>query len=197
MKRCFWLTLWMLCSVVFAQQSATISGTLASATKLSDNVRVGVHAINAEGVWGREVGTTRPQNGRFEVDLGGSVTSLRPFRAAEVLLPGLQNDYTLSAEVNFTRAQIDVYLDKNNNGSFDRNSDEPFLGIAGTTKPTGFFVPIYVDGDTTLKAKGKTLAFKAGWNIFTATFPKDQDPQFKVSNKLKKAHLDIFPANPQ
>ena len=122
-----------------AQQRATVSGTVSAPDGLPENARIGVHIVDTRGVWGREIGTTTPKNGKFEVELTGSTDALTPFRSSDVVLPGLQNNYSLGGEVNFTRAQIDVYLDENGNGTFDRETDTPYLGLAGISKPSGFF----------------------------------------------------------
>ena len=179
-----------------AQQRATVSGTVATPDGLPSDARIGVHIVDTRGVWGREIGTTAPKDGTFTVELAGSTDALTPFRSSDVVLPGLQNDYSLSRSVNFTRAQLDVYLDKNGNGTFDRETDTPYLGLAGISKPSGFFVPLYVDGDTTLEAGGQSYPFKAGWNIFTVRFPEGGKPEYRVSNTLDAARLDVFPGTP-
>jgi hypothetical protein len=195
MRRTFlvWLSLW---GGAFAQQSATVSGTIAAPEALPENARIGVHIVDANGVWGREIGTSAPEDGSFSVELSGAAAPLAPLRSDEVVLPGLQHDYSLSPEVNFTRAQINVYLDENGNGTFDRTTDVPYLGLAGTASPTGFFVPLYVDQDATLEAAGETFALSAGWNIFTVRFPEGEAPQYGVSNTLDSARLDVFPGQP-
>ncbi len=185
-----------LSGAALAQQSATVAGVIAAPEALPEGARVGVHAVNQDGVWGREVGTATPQGDTFSVQLSGATDTLAPFRSEDVVLPGLQNNYSLSPAVNFTRAQINVYVDQNGNGTFDRSSDTPYLGLAGTEAPTGFFVPIYVDADTTLEAAGTDLAFKQGWNIFSVSFPEGGDPVYAVSTSLDNARLDVFPGAP-
>ena len=188
-----------LCSfggAAWAQQSATVSGTIAAPEALPESARVGVHVVDRDGVWGREVGTATPQGDGFSVELSGAADTLTPFRSDDVVLPGLQNNYSLSSEVGFTRAQVNVYLDENGNGTFDRTTDTPFLGLAGTEGPTGFFVPIYVDADTTLEAAGEALTFRQGWNIFSVSFPEGSDPVYAVSSGLDNARLDVFPSEP-
>ena len=180
----------------FAQQQATVSGTVATPEALPETARVGVHLVDPQGVWGREIGTAVPQDGTFEVELAGTADALTPFRSGEVVLPGLQNDYSLSNAVNFTRAQVDVYLDENGNGTFDREGDVPYLGLAGTSEPVGFFVPLYVDADTTLTAAGASYPLLEGWNIFTVRFPDGEEPQYAVVNTLDSARLDVFPGQP-
>ena len=179
-----------------AQQRATVSGTVSAPDGLPENARIGVHIVDTRGVWGREIGTTTPKNGKFQVELTGSTDALTPFRSSDVVLPGLQNNYSLGSSVNFTRAQLDVYLDENGNGTFDRETDTPYLGLAGISKPSGFFVPFYVDADTTLAAGGQTYNLKTGWNIFTVRFPEGGQPEYNISNTLDAAQLDVFPGEP-
>ncbi len=195
MKRPFFVILALL-GWASAQQSATVAGTVEALSGLPENARVGVHIVDENGVWGREIGTATPADGRFSVTLSGEAAPLGPLRSDDVVLPGLQNDYVLEPEVNFTRAQINVYLDENGNGTFDRNTDTPYLGHAGTAAPTGFFVPFYVDRDATLEAAGETLELRAGWNIFTVRFPEGEEARYNVSNSLDAARLDVFPGGP-
>lgn len=190
------LSLFSLLGGALAQQSATVAGTVEAPEGLPENARIGVHIVDANGVWGREIGTATPRDGRFSVELAGEAEPLTPLRSDEVVLPGLQNEYSLNPEVNFTRAQINVYLDENGNGTFDRNTDTPYLGLAGVGAPTGFFVPFYVDQDATLEAAGETLALRAGWNIFTVRFPEGEEASYNVSNSLDEARLDVFPGGP-
>jgi hypothetical protein len=96
----------------WAQQSATVAGTIEAPDALPENARIGVHIVDENGVWGREIGTTTPSDGRFSVELAGTAEPLGPFRSGDVVLPGLQNDYSLEPDVNFTRAQVNVYLDE-------------------------------------------------------------------------------------
>ncbi len=187
------LSVW---GVAYAQQRATISGSVATPDGLPETARIGVHIVDTRGVWGREIGTTTPKGETFKVELAGSTDALTPFRSSDVVLPGLQNDYSLNPAVNFTRAQIDVYLDENGNGTFDRETDTPYLGLAGTSEPSGFFVPLYVDADTTLEAGGQSYAFKTGWNIFVVRFPEGGEPEYSVSSTLDAARLDVFPGEP-
>lgn len=196
MKRTLFLIFVGLWGGALAQQSATVGGTVAAPEALPANARIGVHIVDANGVWGREIGTATPEGGSFSVELSGAAAPLAPLRSDEVVLPGLQHDYSLSPEVNFTRAQINVYLDENGNGTFDRTTDVPYLGLAGTASPTGFFVPLYVDQDATLEAAGETLELRAGWNIFTVRFPDGEAPRYSVSDTLDSARLDVFPGQP-
>ncbi len=196
MKQLVFLVCLGLFGGVWAQQSATVAGTVEAPEALPENARIGVHIVDQNGVWGREIGTATPNDGRFSVELVGTAEPLSPFSSSDVVLPGLQNDYSLEPDVNFTRAQVNVYLDENGNGTFDRNTDTPYLGLAGTSAPTGFFVPFYVDQDATMAADGETLELKAGWNIFTVRFPDGAEPDYNVSSSLDAARLDVFPGSP-
>ena len=53
----------------FAQQQATVSGTVTAPEALPETARVGVHIVDPQGVWGREIGGARPQNGTFSGQL--------------------------------------------------------------------------------------------------------------------------------
>lgn len=196
MKRLVMLVFLVLFGGASAQQSATVSGSVAAPEALPENARVGVHLVDSNGVWGREIGTATPSGGSFSVELSGAAEPLSPFRSADVILPGLQNNYSLGSEVGFTRAQLNVYLDENGNGTFDRETDVPYLGLAGTESPTGFFVPLYVDADTSLEAQGETLELRAGWNIFSVRFPEEGEAVYAVSSTLDAARLDVFPSAP-
>jgi len=181
-----------------AQQSATVGGTIVSPEALPENVRVGVHLVNRDGVWGREISTVVPEGETFSVTLAGEADTLSPFRSGEVVLPGLQNEYRVVPEdVRYARAQVNVYVDENGNGTFDRNTDVPYLGLAGVAQPTGFFVPIYVDRDATLEGQGASLELTAGWNIFTVRFPEGGDAEYAVVSSLEDALLDVFAARAQ
>jgi hypothetical protein len=196
MKRLIMLMFLCLFGGALAQRSATVAGTIAAPEALPETARVGVHVVDRDGVWGREVGTATPQEDAFRVELSGSSDALTPFRSDDVVLPGLQNNYSLSREVGFTRAQVNIYLDENGNGTFDRNTDVPYLGLAGTEAPTGFFVLLYVDGDTTLEAAGEVLELQEGWNVFSVSFPEEGAPVYAISNALDNARLDVFPGAP-
>ncbi len=190
---CLCVTLFAGGGVAAAQQSATVVGVIEAAEPLPEGVRVGVHLVDQDGVWGREIAAATPEEGAFQVTLSGSAEGLRPFRSSEVMLPGLQSDFRVLPEgISYVRAQINVYIDHNDNGTFDRNTDTPYLGLAGVTDPTGFFVPLYVDSGASLETAAGVLELEAGWNIFTVRFPEGTDPEFAVSDSLENARLDVF-----
>ena len=184
---------------VFAQQSATVSGTVQTDGELPENTRVGVHVINLEGVWGDEVATTSPNAGDFSVEIGQEVAAdaLTPFNGGVVPLPGLQSDYSVSPDnVNFTRAQTNVYLDENGSGTFERNTDIPYLGVVNLAEPSGFFVVLYVDRDATLSAQGQDLSLTQGWNVFTVRFSQQGEASYEVEPVVNDAVLDVFSPEP-
>ena len=184
---------------VFAQQSATVSGTVQTDGELPENARVGVHVINLEGVWGDEVATTSPNAGNFSLEIGQEVAAdaLTPFSGGVVPLPGLQSDYSVSPDnVNFTRAQTNVYLDENGSGTFERNTDIPYLGVVNLAEPSGFFVVLYVDRDATLSAQGQDLSLTQGWNVFTVRFSQQGEASYEVEPVVNDAVLDVFSPEP-
>ena len=186
--------------VAFAQQSAAVSGSVQTDGELPENARVGVHVIDLEGVWGDEVATTSPNAGDFSVEIGEEVSAdaLTPFSGGVVPLPGLQSEYTVApGDVNFTRAQTNVYLDENDNGTFDRNTDIPYLGVVNLAEPSGFFVVLYVDQDATLSAQGQDLSLTQGWNIFTVRFSQQGEASYEVAPAVDDAVLDVFSPEPQ
>lgn len=195
-KLCGWLLLAGVLGTAAAQQSASIAGVIETAEPFPEGLRVGVHLVDQDGVWGREIGGALPaEDGGFRVALTGSVEGLTPFRSSEVVLPGLQSDFrVMPDDVLYVRAQVNVYLDENGNGTFDRNTDTPYLGLAGISDPdpVGFFVPFYVDRDATLETAAGALELFEGWNVFTVRFAPGAEPEFAVSDTLERARLDVF-----
>lgn len=187
--------------VAVAQQGATVAGVLETLEPFPEGVRVGVgaHVVDQNGVWGREVGAATPtpsaEGATFSVRLTGEVAELAPFRSNEVSLPGLQDAYSVTPDdASYARAHLSVYLDENANGTFDRSTDTPYSGIAMVTAPTGFFNLIYVDKDVVVApSSGDDLEFRAGWNIFTARFPEDAEPEYTVSTSLEDVLLSVSP----
>jgi hypothetical protein len=184
-----------------AQRSVTVAGVIETLEPLPEGapVRVGVHLINPGGVWGREVGGGTPtiteREITFSVNVTGEVAELLPFRSGEVNLPGLQDAYRVVPEdALYARAIVSVYLDHNGNGTFDRGIDTPYGGVAMVTSPTGFFNLLYVDRDVVVApSEGGELAFQAGWNLFTARFPEDAEPEYAVSAALDDVLLSVAP----
>lgn len=186
-------------SVAFAQQEVTVGGLVQSEGELPEAARVGVHVINLEGVWGDEIATATPDAGSFSVSVGEEVAenALAPFEGGIVPLPGLQSEYSVSpGDVNFTRAQTNVYIDENGNGTFDRDADTPYLGVVNLEEPSGFFIILYVDKDATLSAQGQSLALTQGWNLFTVRFSPTGEASYEVAPIVEDAVLDVFSPEP-
>lgn len=139
--------------------------------------------------------TVTDQGLTFRVVVAGEVTELLPFRSGEVSLPGLQDAYSVAPEgARVARAVVSVYLDENASGTFDRGTDTPYGGVAMVTSPTGFFNLLYVDRDVVVApSKGGELEFRAGWNLFTARFPEDGEPEYAVSASLDDVLLSVAP----
>ncbi len=194
MKR-FLLALLLLGSFAFAQQEASLGGIIELVEgEAPEGTRVAIHIIDRDSVWQREIASALPTAGSFTVNTQPvTPEELLPFRSGAVLLPGLQNEYTVSPEdVNFAQARINMYVDANQNGVFDRTSDATYIGIASLEEPTGFFSILYVDKDVTLTGKGATLSLTAGWNIITFLFPKDADPVYQVQPTVSNILMNVF-----
>ncbi len=186
-------------SVALAQQEVTVGGLVQTEGELPEAAKVGVHVINLEGVWGEEIATATPDGGTFSVTVGEEVGSdaLTPFEGGVVPLPGLQSEYSVSpGDVNFTRAQTNVYLDENGNDAFDRNADTPYLGVVNLEEPSGFFVVLYVDKDATLSAQNQSLDLSQGWNLFTVRFSAEGEASYEVVPVVEDAVLDVFSPEP-
>ena len=186
-------------SVAFAQQGVTVGGLVQTEGELPEAAKVGVHVINLEGVWGDEVATVTPDGGTFSVSIGEEVASdaLAPFEGGVVPLPGLQSEYSVSpGDVNFTRAQTNVYIDENGNDVFERDADTPYLGVVNLEEPSGFFVALYVDKDATLSAQGQSLELSQGWNLFTVRFSAEGEASYEVVPAVEDVVLDVFSPEP-
>ncbi len=177
------------------QQEASLGGIIELIEgEAPEGTRVAIHIIDRDSVWQREIASSLPTAGTFTINTQPvTPEELLPFRSGAVLLPGLQNEYTVSPEgVNFAQARVNMYVDANQNGVFDRTSDATFIGIASLDKPTGFFAIIYVDKDATLTGKGATLELKAGWNVLTFLFPEDSDPVYEVQPTVNNILMNVF-----
>ena len=162
-----------------AQQRATVSGAVTAPGGLPDDARIGVHVVDTRGVWGREIGGARPKNGKFEVELTGSNRRPDPVPVvATWCCPDCKTTIVWAKTSTLPALRLTCTSTKTGNGTFDRETDTPYLGLAGISKPSGFFVPLYVDADTTLEAGGQTFALKTGWNIFTVRFPEGGEPEY-------------------
>jgi hypothetical protein len=177
------------------QQEASLGGIIELVEGAApEGTRVAIHIIDRDSVWQREIASSLPTAGTFTINTQPvTPEELSPFRSGAVLLPGLQNEYTVSPEgVNFAQARVNMYVDANQNGVFDRTSDATYIGIASLEKPTGFFAILYVDKDATLTGKGATLELKAGWNVLTFLFPEGSDPIYEVQPAVSNILMSVF-----
>lgn len=194
MKRLLILGCFLL-GAVLAQQQATLSGIIKTDDEMHEATRVAIHIVDRDNVWRSEIATVSPVAGTFSITLSEMpTTELSPLRSGAILLPGLQNEYTVTpAEgVNYAQARINMYVDMNGTGTFDRVTDAFYIGLASLENPTGFFSLIYVDQPVTISGRGVDLNFAAGWNIFTVRFPNDGDPVYSVQASVEDAVMDVF-----
>ncbi len=199
MRRLVFTLVLVLASAAFAQQSAELSGIVKSEQALPDGTRVAIHVVDNNNVWGLEVASVAPVGGTFKLTAKPiPQDQLRPFRSGGVLLPGLQNEYTVrpaaagsTDQVLFAVGRINMYVDKNGNGVFDRVTDPWFIGVPSLENPVGFFTLLYVDRDAVLTGGGTELQLTKGWNVFTVRFPADK-PVYAVQNNVNDIVLDVF-----
>lgn len=183
-----------LLQAAFAQGSATLSGIIKSEEPLPEGTRVAIHVVDRDGVWGQEVASVVPTAGTFSITAEpGAIEGLAPFRSGAVLLPGLQNEYRVRPEgVQYAQGRVNMYIDNNDSGVFERGADNVFIGIQSLEDPIGFYTFLYVDQDATLTATSSTLELKAGWNIFTVRFPGNERPEYAMVQNVNDAVLDVF-----
>lgn len=184
-----------LLSFATAQTSVSLGGIIQSEDPLPENTRVAVFQVDADGVWGRELVTVDHIAGTFNLTLDvQDVEGLIPFRSGAILLPGLQNEYRIEPEgVNFVLGRMNMYVDTNDNGMFDRQSDAVFLGLLSLEDPIGFYNILYVDSQATLTGAGAELTLNPGWNIFTVRFPGDNGPaSYDIVTNVQDVVLDVF-----
>jgi len=194
MRRLMFFVVLLVASAAFAQQSADLSGIVKSEQPLPEGTRVAIHVVDNDNVWGLEVGSVVPAGGTFRITADPlPANQLRPFRSGAVLLPGLQNEYRVSPadSVNFALGRINMYVDKNGNGVFDKVTDPWFIGVPSLENPVGFFALLYVDRDATLSGGGADLQLAQGWNVFTVRFPTDK-PVYAVQPAVDDVVLDVF-----
>jgi len=197
MRRLVFSLVLVLASTAFAQQTAELSGLVKSEQPLPDGTRVAIHVVDNNNVWGLEVASVTPVGGTFKIAAKPiPEDQLRPFRGGAVLLPGLQNEYTVKAAsgsdpVQFAAGRINMYVDKNGNGVFDKVTDPWFIGVPSLEKPVGFFSLLYVDRDAVLSGGGSELQLTKGWNVFTVRFPGDK-PVYAVQASVGDIVLDVF-----
>jgi hypothetical protein len=201
--RRFWLLVsllgFMVTSVAVAQQQATLSGI----ARIKDangqeatpaNTKVAIHIVDRDNAWQREIASVTPTAGTFSIQTAAvNADELSPFRNGSVLLPGLQNEYTVAPEgVNFAKGQLNMYVDTDGNNVFDRASDSVFIGVASVDNPIGFFTLVYVDQAATITGKGVTLEFAPGWNVYTVRYPDNGDPVYAVQSTVDDVLMDVF-----
>lgn len=198
MRRLVFSLVLVLASAAFAQQTAELSGIVKSQQPLPPGTRVAIHVVNNNDVWGLEVASVAPVGGTFKIATKPiPKDQLRPFSNGAVLLPGLQGQYTVkpddgaSGQVEFAVGRINMYVDKNGNGVFDRVTDPWFIGVPSLEKPVGFFSLLYVDRNAVLTGGGAELHLKQGWNVFTVRFPGDK-PVYAVQADVNDIVLDVF-----
>ncbi len=182
-----------LLSVATAQQSATLSGIIMSEEELPAGTRVAVHVVDNDNVWGQEVVSVVPVAGTFSITIRGEPSVLSPLRSGAVLLPGLQNEYLIAPEsgINYAQGRLTMYVDGNDNLTFDRVADNVFIGITTLEEPIGFLSLLYVDYDATMSSTGVDLELRAGWNIFAVRFPGER-PEYATQAFVDDAVLDVF-----
>jgi len=177
-----------------AQQEASLSGIIKTADEMPAGTRVALHVVDRDSVWQREVASVEPVGGTFSITTSPvPEDELTEFRSGAVLLPGLQNEYTVTPEnVRYAAGRVNMYVDKNDNAVFDRVTDAFYIGVPSLESPTGFFSLVYVDQDATVTGKGIDLNLKQGWNIFMARFPEGSDPVYEVAPAVDDVKLDVF-----
>ncbi len=175
------------------EQSVTLTGSIVSEDELAPDSRVAVHIAEANNAWGLEVVSASPAAGTFSMIVDPiPADQLRPFRSGAVLLPGLQNEYRVTPDdVNYARGLVNMYVDDNGNGVFDRLNDRYYLGVAKLGSALGFFSLLYVDKAATLTGAGTTLELEPGWNVFTLRIPEGS-AQYAMDTEVDDVVLDVF-----
>lgn len=176
------LLLALFVQVGLAQRGIELSGIIESQDELAERTRVAIHIVDRDGVWGDEIATATPVAGTFSISAGPvEGQELRSFRSGAVLLPGLQNEYRVSPEgVNYLQGRVNMYVDNNDSGTFERVTDAFYIGVTSLDEPVGFFSLLYVDRDATLSGAGVTLELEKGWNVFTVRFPGEGATRYAV-----------------
>ena len=169
-----------------AQRGVELSGIIESQDPLAERTRVAIHIVDRNGVWGEEIATVTPVAGTFNISADPlEDQELRAFRSGGVLLPGLQNEYRVSPDdVNYVQGRVNMYVDSNDSGMFERVTDAFYIGVSSLDEPVGFFSLIYVDQETTLTGTGVTLELQSGWNVFTVRFPGDGAPHYEIRQEV-------------
>ena len=187
------LTLALGCAAL-AQQEVTLSGLIKTEGDMPEGTRVAVHVVDQDNVWLREVASITPVGGTFSIETAPlEPGELKPFQSGSVLLPGIQNEYTVTPEdVNYVQGRVNMYVDANANSVFDRVVDAFYIGVPSLEDPLGFFSLIYVDKDAMVSGKGLDLELSEGWNVFTVRFPEGEDPAYAIEPLVDDAVLDVF-----
>lgn len=178
-----------------AQSNVSLGGIIQTEDPLPENTRVAVFQVDRDGVWGRELVTVNPIAGTFDLTLDvHDLDGVLPFRSGAILLPGLQNEYRISPEdAGYVLGRMNMYVDHNSNGEFNRETDSVFLGLLSLEEPIGFYNIIYVDREARLTASGVELTLGEGWNIFTVRFPGEGSaPEYEIVSNVDDAVLDVF-----
>jgi hypothetical protein len=196
------LVVFLLLGASFAQQQATLSGlakvkNAEGVEETPANTKVALHIVDRDNAWIREIASSTPTAGTFSIQTAAvNGDELTPFRNGAVLLPGLQNEYTVTPEgANFAKGQLNMYVDSAGNNVYDRDgSDTAFIGVASLENPIGFFSLVYVDQNVTISGKGATLEFAQGWNVFTVRYPESDggEPAYAVQPTVQDVLMDVF-----
>lgn len=88
-------------------------------------------------------------------------------------------------DVSFLQGRVNMYVDNDESGMFERVSDAFYVGVSSLADPVGFFSLLYVDRDATLTGGGVELELSEGWNVFTVRFPGDGEAQYAVSSQAE------------
>ena len=184
----------LLVGTALAQQEATLSGIIKTEDEMPAGTRVALHVVDSDSVWQREVASVEPVGGTFSITTSPvPEDELTEFRSGAVLLPGLQNEYTVTPEnVRYAAGRVNMYVDTNANAVFDRVTDAFYIGVPSLESPTGFFSLVYVDQDATVTGRGIDLNLVQGWNIFMARFPEGAEPVYEVAPTVDDVKLDVF-----
>ena len=189
------ILLTLLSGFAFAQRQATLSGIIKTETEAPSEARVAIHVVDRDGLPLDEVGNAVPIANTFSINTKELTEEiLSSLRSGSILLPGLQNEYTISPTegVSYALARINMYIDSNANETLDFLIDPTYLGIASLEEPIGFFTLIYVDQAVTFSGRGVDLALEPGWNIYTVRYPTDGDPSYTIQAAVNDIVMDVF-----
>lgn len=195
MRRLLTILTMLLVGAALAQQSVTLGGIIETEEPLPDGTRLGVQVLDANDAWSHEVASVVPVGGSFELEVDGVPDELlRPFRSGSVLLPGLQNEYSVPEEgVNYAQGSLAMYLDEDGDGAWTREParDPFFLALSQLEAPIGFFSLVYVDAPATLVGNDVELTLAAGWNVYTVRFPEN-GPDYAAQGAVDDITLEVL-----